>query len=213
MATVIKADGVISNPKLGKIITLQLLTSESCIRSTDTELNGTTTDRYAGGSAYSWDGSKGLFVLSSLGLTNTLTISSGTTYLGMPEMKNMALSFEAGVQGSEIIIDVRRIRTGDNYCYRINMNSSRFAIQRRVNPEIPGNGTFKNLPALVAGDKVYITFNEGIVTVYINGVEVYSIDDSAYTDLQRAGVIAMSRGSAGASEHTYIKNLQVFELS
>ncbi|HBR1701660.1 TPA: hypothetical protein L9M13_005006 [Klebsiella pneumoniae] len=131
----------------------------------------------------------------------------------MPSTKDMALSFEAGTQGSEIIIDVRRIRTGDNYCYRLSMNSSRFAIQRRVNPEIPGNGTFKNLPALVAGDKVYITFNGGIITVYINGVEVYSIDDSAYTDVQRAGVIAMSRGSAGASEHTYIKNLQVFSLS
>lgn len=212
MATVIKADGVISNPKLGKIITLQLLTSESCIRSTDTELNGTTTDVYAGGSAYSWDGSKGLFVLSSLGLTNTLTISSGTTYLGMPATKNVALSFEAGAQGSEIIIDVRRIRTGDNYCYRLSMNSDRFSIQRRTSVT-DTNGSFKNLPALVAGDKVYITFNDGIITVYINGVEVYSIDDSAHTDIQRAGVIAMSRGSAGASEHTYIKNLQVFALS
>ncbi|HBX7942006.1 TPA: hypothetical protein MIG96_27650, partial [Klebsiella pneumoniae] len=116
MATVIKADGIISNPKLGKIITLQLLTSESCIRSTDTELTGATTDLYAGGSAYSWDGTNGLFVLSKLGLTNTLTTASGTTYLGMPSTKDMALSFEAGTQGSEIIIDVRRIRTGDNYC-------------------------------------------------------------------------------------------------
>lgn len=213
MATVIKADGIISNPKLGKIITLQLLTSASCIRSTDTELMGTTTDVYAGGSAYSWDGSTGLFVLSSLGLTNTLTTSSGTTYLGMPATKDVALTFEAGVQGSEIIIDVRRVRTGDNYCYRLNMNSSRFAIQRRVNPESTGNGAFKILPALVEGDKVYITFNGGVITVYINGLEAYTIDDSAYTDVQRAGVIAMSRGSAGASEHTYIKNLQVFSLS
>lgn len=211
MATVIKADGVIRNPKLGKITTLQLLTSASCIRSTDTELNGTTTDVYAGGSAYSWDGSNGLFVLSSLGLTNTLTTSAGTTYLGMPATKDMALSFEAGVQGSEIIIDVRRIRTGDNYCYRLSMNSSRFAIQRRTGAA--DDGTIKNLPALTEGDKVYITFNGSIVIVYINGVEVYTFDSAAYTALQRAGVIAMSKGSVGSSEHTYIKNLQVFALS
>ncbi|HCM7872833.1 TPA: hypothetical protein N3496_000002 [Klebsiella quasipneumoniae] len=212
MATVIKADGVISNPKLGKIITLQLLTTESCIRSADTELMGTTTNLYGGGSAYSWDGSTGLFVLSNLGLTNTLTTASGTTYLGMPSTKDMALSFEAGTQGSEIIIDVRRIRTGDNYCYRLSMTSNNFAIQRRVSGST-GNGTFKKLPALVSGDKVYITFKGGIITVYINGVEVYTIDDSAYTDVQRAGVIAMSRGSAGGGAHTYIKNLQVFSLS
>ncbi|HFO0259296.1 TPA: hypothetical protein ACHIDA_005651 [Raoultella ornithinolytica] len=211
MATVIKADGVISNPKLGKIITLQLLTSESGIRSTDTELMGTTTDRYAGGSAYSWDGSTGLFVLSSLGLTNTLTTSAGTTYLGMPLTKDVAVSFEAGVQGSEIIIDVRRVRTGDNYCYRLSINSSRFAIQKRTGGT--DDGTLKNLPALVEGDKVYITFNGSIVTIYINGVEVYTLDGSAYTALQRAGTIAMSRGSMGGSEHTYIKNLQVFALS
>uniref|UniRef100_UPI00384C164E hypothetical protein n=1 Tax=Raoultella ornithinolytica TaxID=54291 RepID=UPI00384C164E len=172
MATVIKADGVISKPKLGKIITLQLLTSASCIRSTDTELMGTTTDVYAGGSAYSWGGSTGLFVLSSLGLTNTLTTSAGTTYLGMPATKDMALSFEAGVQGSEIIIDVRRVRTGDNYCYRLSMDSRRLAIQRRTGAA--DDGTIKNLPALTEGDKVYITFNGSIVAVYINGVEVYT---------------------------------------
>ncbi|WP_404691723.1 hypothetical protein, partial [Raoultella ornithinolytica] len=74
------------------------------------------------------------------------------------------------------------------------------------------DGTIKNLPALTEGDKVYITFNGSIVAVYINGVEVYTLDGSIYTALQRAGVIAMSRGSMG-SEHTYIKNLQVFALS
>ena len=213
MATVIKADGIISNPKLGKIATLQLLTTESCIRSTDTEIMGSTTDLYGGGSAYSWDGSAGLFVLSSLGLTNTLTTSAGTTYLGMPATKDMALSFEAGAQGSEIIIDVRRVRTGDNYCYRLSMNSSRFAIQRRVSAGAGASGTFQNLPVLVEGDKVYITFKGGVITIYINGVEVYTIDDSAYTDVQRAGVVAMSRGATDGSGHTYIKNLQVFALS
>ena len=209
MATVIKADGIISNPKLGKIDALQLLTTESCIRSTDTELMGSTTDLYGGGFAYSWDGLTGLFVLSSLGLTNTLTTASGTTYLGMPATKDIALSFEAGAQGSEIYIDMRRVRTDDNYCYRLRIKSSSFAILRRVS----SSSTLKNMPALVEGDKVYITFKGGNITIYINGVEVYTIDDSDYTDLQRAGVIAMSKGATDDSGHTYIKNLQVFALS
>ena len=161
MATVIKADGIISNPKLGKIATLQLLTSASCIRSTDTELNGTTTDVYAGGSAYSWDGTIGLFILSRLGLTNTLTAASGTVYLGMPATKDVALSFEAGAQGSEIYIDMRRVRTVDNYCYRLRIKSSSFAILRRVS----SSSTLKNMPALVEGDKVYITFKGGNITM------------------------------------------------
>lgn len=209
MATVIKADGIISNPKLGKIDALQLLTTESCIRSTDTELMGSTTDLYGGGFAYSWDGLTGLFVLSSLGLTNTLTTASGTTYLGMPATKDIALSFEAGAQGSEIYIDMRRVRTVDNYCYRLRIKSSSFAILRRVS----SSSTLKNMPALVEGDKVYITLKGGNITIYVNGVEVYTIDDSSYTDVQRAGVIAMSKGATDDSGHTYIKNLQVFALS
>ncbi|MFY0842749.1 hypothetical protein ACA367_22400 [Klebsiella pneumoniae] len=209
MATVIKADGIISNPKLGKIDALQLLTTESCIRSTDTELMGSTTDLYGGGSAYSWDGLTGLFVLSSLGLTNTLTTTSGTTYLGMPATKDIALSFEAGAQGSEIYLDMRRVRTGDNYCYRLRIKSSSFAILRRVS----SSSTLKNMPALVEGDKVYITLKGGNITIYVNGVEVYTIDDSSYTDVQRAGVIAMSKGATDDSGHTYIKNLQVLALS
>ncbi|HBY8183959.1 hypothetical protein [Klebsiella pneumoniae] len=209
MATVIKADGIISNPKLGKIDALQLLTTESCIRSTDTELMGSTTDLYGGGFAYSWDGLTGLFVLSSLGLTNTLTTASGTTYLGMPATKDIALSFEAGAQGSEIYLDMRRVRTGDNYCYRLRIKSSSFAILRRVS----SSSTLKNMPALVEGDKVYITLKGGNITIYVNGVEVYTIDDSSYTDVQRAGVIAMSKGATDDSGHTYIKNLQVLALS
>ncbi|HBR7383560.1 TPA: hypothetical protein L9345_004590 [Klebsiella pneumoniae] len=211
MATIIKADGIISNPKLGKIIALQLLTSASCIRSTDTDLSGATTDIYNGGSAYSWDGTIGLFVLSSLGLTNTLTAASGTVYLGMPATKDIALSFEAGPQGSEIIIDVRRVRTADNYCYRLCIRPNSFSLQRRIS----AGSTIKNLPALVEGDKVYVTFKGSVGTVYVNGEEVHTFDDSGsdYTALQRAGVIAMSRGSSDFSKHTYIKNLQVFALS
>ena len=209
MATIIKADGIISNPKLGKIIALQLLTTESCRRSANTELSGTTTDIYDGGSAYSWSGTSGLFALSELGLTNTLTTSSGTVYLGLPLTKDVALSYEAGTQGSEIFIDVRRVLAGDNYCYRLSMNSSRFAIVRRVSSA----STIKSLPALVEGDKVYITFSGGVITVYINDVEVYTTDDSSYTDLQRAGTIAVSRGDSGGEVHTYIKNLRVFTIS
>lgn len=211
MATIIKADGIISNPKLGKINALQLLTSASCIRSTDTELNGTTTDVYAGGSAYSWNGTIGLFVLSSLGLTNTLTSASGTVYLGMPPTKDIAVSFEAGPQGSEIIMDVRRVSTGDNYCYRLAMRPNAFSILRRIS----AGSTISNLPPLVEGDKVYVTFKGSVGTVYINGVKAYTFDDSGsdYAALQRPGVIAMSRGSSDFSKHTYIKNLQVFALS
>lgn len=211
MATIIKADGIISNPKLGKINALQLLTSASCIRSIDTELNGTTTDVYAGGSAYSWNGKIGLFILSSLGLTNTLTAASGTVYLGMPPTKDVAVSFEAGPQGSEIIMDVRRVSTGDNYCYRLAMRPNAFSILRRIS----AGSTISNLPPLVEGDKVHVTFKGSVGTVYINGVEVHTFDDSDsdYAALQRPGVISISRGSSDFSNHTYIKNLQVFALS
>lgn len=211
MATILKADGIISNPKLGKIIALQLLTSESCIRSADTDLSGATTDIYNGGSAYSWNGTTDLFVLSELGLTNTLRSASGTVYLGMPLTKDVAVSFEAGPQGSEIIMDVRRVSTGDNYCYRLAIRPNAFSLLRRTS----AGSTISNLPPLAEGDKVYATFKGSVGTVYINGVEAYTFDDSGsdYAALQRPGVIAMSRGSSNFSNHTYIKNLQVFALS
>lgn len=210
MGTVIKADGVITSPKLGKIISLQLLTSESCTRSTKTDLTGSTTDVYNGGAVYSWVGSSGQFALTSLGLTNEQTTAAATSYLDMPMIKNMAVSYEAGGQGPEIIIDLRRVRTGDNYCYRLSMNSGRFAIQRRNSSS---TASFITSAALIPGDKVYASVNEGKITVTVNGVIILEFDDSADTDLQRAGTIAISKGSTATGTQAYIKNLQVFSLS
>jgi len=213
MGTVIKADGTISNPKLGKIISLQLLTSESCTRGTKTDLTGSTTDVYNGGAVYSWVGSSGQFALTSLGLTNEQTTGAGTSYLDMPLIKDVAVSYEAGGQGPELIIDLRRVRTGDNYCYRLNMNSGRFAIQRRGVAGSVNNGSFITSAALNPGDKVYASVKGGKITVYVNGVIILDFDDSADTELQRAGTIAISKASTATGTQTYIKNLQIFALS
>ena len=210
MATVIKADGVISNPKLGKIITLQLLTSESCVRSINTDLTGSTTDVYNGGSAYSWVGSAGQFALTSLGLTNEVTTATATTYLGMPLTKDVAVSYEAGEQGPGLIVDVRRLQT-DNYCYRLNMSSTSFRIQRRAASDVVT--TLATFAALSDGDKVYVYIKDGLITVVVNGSTVLELDDSSATDLQRAGTIAISKASTASGTHTYIRNLQVFALS
>lgn len=212
MSTVLKADGVITNPKLGKIDTIQLITTESCIRDTVTDLMGLTTDTYNGGTPYPWVGSANLFALSQLGLTQQINANSGTTYLNMPYLLDLSVSYEAGVQGNEHILDLRRPLTGDNYCYRLNMNASRFAIQRRgVTGSLP-NGTMINLPALVPGDKVYASIVGSVLTVRVNNVIAFQYDDAANPEMLRPGTIAFSRASVANGTNTYIKNLNVFSV-
>ncbi|HCM5064700.1 TPA: hypothetical protein N3K55_000613 [Klebsiella pneumoniae] len=209
MSTIFKASGVISNPVLGKILAMRMITSCSLVRSATTDLLSTQTDTFAGGTSYGWSGGS-MFNLTDQGLTNIETVGAGTTYLNMPETKDFRVDFEINGSGSEIIFDLRRKKT-DNYCYRFHFSSLIVKVARR-NEDYTTGMTIVSNTSFADGSLISISLTGDDITVKANGETIVTYTDATPGSLaDRSGVLAISKGSASTS-HEYIKNLKVYSL-
>lgn len=209
MSTIFKASGVITNPVLGKVLAMQIITSCSLVRSTIADILSTQTDTFAGGASYGWSGGS-MFNLTDQGLTNIETAGAGTVYLNMPEINDFRVDFEINGSGSEIIFDLRRKKT-DNYCYRFHFSSLTLKVARR-NENSPLGGNLVSNIHFPDGSHISISLVGNKITVTANGETIATYTDETPGSLEgRSGVLAISKGNASTS-HAYIKNLKVYSL-
>lgn len=213
MSLVIKSNLVITNPQLGKLITKKTITSGTLIKSTLGNIVGTQTDAAFGGVSASWSGAAVMEYVAN-GIGNSINAIASTAYLNHPEIKDFEVSFDVAEYGDgEMIVDLRRKLSGDNYCVRLKITTAGIAVGSRG---LSGSEPV-SIPAkpISAGDKVVISLLGNDIKLKVGNVVYTSVIYSEnQATLNRSGLLALSKGSSvDRTGKIVIKNLIVSELT
>ena len=213
MSLVIKSNLVITNPQLGKLLIKKIITSGSLIKSALGNIVGSSTDATLGGSPAVWSGAAVMEYVAN-GIGNSINASASTAYLNHPEIKDFEVSFDVAEYGDgELIVDLRRKLTGDNYCVRLKITTAGIAVASRG---LSGSEVISIISKPIStGDKVVMSLIGKDIKLKVGSAVYTSVVGSENQDtLNRAGLFALSKGSTAAKTgRIVIKNLIVSELS
>lgn len=211
MNIVIKSNLVIENPILGKLLMKQIVTSGSLIKSVLGNIVGTQTDASLGGVSATWLGAAVMEYVST-GIANSTNATANTAYLNHSEIKNFNVAFDVVECGDgDLIVDLRRHLTSDNYCVRVKLGNGTISCVSRAGSE----SVIISTKTLTVGDKVEVSLIDNDIKLKVNS-KVYTgtIAEAQQGLLDRSGLLALSKGStASKTGRIVIKNLIVSELS
>ncbi len=213
MTLVIKSDLVITNPKLGKLKVKKIIASCSLLRTGFGDIVGTTTDSFQGGYPSVWSGAAVMEYVEG-GVANSNNTIANTAYLNTELFKDCEVGFEVVSlsAGGQLIVDLRRLTSGDNYCVRVTFGGTgQVYIANRYSE---GSPYIQGVLRCKAGDKFNIRLVGNSVQMRINDVLVsdVTITPEAQSQLDREGVFALSKSST-ASGQVVIKNLVISKTS